>query len=452
LAAALAVAAYDFFFVPPYLTFAVTDVHYLLTFAMMFGVGFAISSLTVRIRRQEQHAVAREERTRALFELGRELADATGVAQSAAVVARQAAQGFDSTAVVLARDRAGDLVPLASFPPDAALEPADLGVAKWVLEHGRVAGFSTDTLPGAKAMCLPLQTTGDPVGVLALAPRRAQRFDAEQRSRLEALSTQAAFAIERAVLAREAEASALRAKTEEMRSSLLSAVSHDLRTPLAAITGAASTLRDESARFSNEQRGELLTTISEEAERLERLVTNLLEMTQVESGSLRVRREWVPLEEMVGAALTRLEGALAARPVHVALAPELPLLSVDPVLFQQVLLNLLENAVKYTPAGSDIEIEGRAHDGAVSIDVRDRGPGIAPGDEARVFEKFYRGSQAGAAGAGLGLAICKGIVEAHGGTIVVENRAGGGAVFRVTLPSTGSAPALDTGDAGESRS
>jgi two-component system sensor histidine kinase KdpD len=445
LAAALAVAAYDFFFVPPFLTFAVSDWHYLLTFAMMFGVGYAISSLTLRIRRQEQHAVAREERTRALFELGRELADATHLEQSAAVVARHAAQGFDSAAAVLVRTRTGELAPLAAFPPDATTEPADLGVAKWVLEHGRVAGFGTDTLPGAKSMCLPLQTTGDPVGVLALTPRRAHRFDAEQRIRLDALATQAAFALERATLAREAEASALRAKTEEMRSSLLSAVSHDLRTPLASITGAVSTLRDQSAQLSGAQRDDMLDTIAQEAERLERLVANLLEVTQVESGSLRVRREWVPFEEIVGAAVARLDAALASRPLRVVQAPDLPLLSVDPVLFQQVLVNLLENAIKYTPAESELEIDGHTHDGAVVIEVKDRGPGIPPGDEARVFEKFYRGSHGHLTGAGLGLAICKGIVEAHGGTIDVERRAGGGAVFRVTIPSVGGAPSAAPG-------
>ncbi len=443
LAAALAVAAYDFFFIEPPLTFAVSDWHYLLTFVMMFGVGYAISTLTVRIRRQEQQAVAREERTRALFELGRDLADASGIERSAAVVARHASEALDAGAVVLVRDRAGDLVVLASHPPALALEPGDLGVAKWVLEHGRVAGFGTDTLPGAKAMCLALRTGAEPVGVLALVPRTGARFDAEQRSRIEALCTQAALALERATLAREAAASALRAKTEEMRSSLLSAVSHDLRTPLAAITGAASTLRDPAARFTDSQRGELLATIAEEAERLERLVGNLLEMTQLESGNLRVKREWVPLEELVGSALTRLERVLGARRVRVTIANDLPLLSVDPVLFQQVLVNLIENALKYTPPESDIEIEGAAHGSAVAIDVRDRGPGIPPGDEARVFERFYRGAHANIAGAGLGLAICKGIVEAHGGTIGVENRAGGGAVFRVVLPVDDAAPTLD---------
>lgn len=443
-AAVLSVAAYDFFFVTPFLTFAVSDWRYLLTFAMMFGVGWLVSTLTVRIRRQEQDAVAREERTRALFELGRELAGATQPGDAAAVAARNAARAFDATAVILLRAPSGDLATAAAFPAGTHLDASELGVAKWVFEHGRIAGRDTDTLPGAKSICLPLQTTAEPVGVLALVPRGGKSLDIDRRDRLEALCTQVAFALERALLAREAEASALRAKTEEMRSSLLSAVSHDLRTPLAAITGAASTLRDHSARFSSGQRADLLDTIAEEAERLERLVANLLDMTQVESGSLRVRREWVPLEEWVGAALTRLEGTLASRPVRVALEPNLPLMSIDPVLFQQVLVNLLENATKYTPAGSEIEIEGRASGNAIVVEVRDRGPGIPPGDEKRVFEKFYRGTQSRIVGAGLGLAICKGVVEAHGGTIGVENRTGGGAAFRITIPTMGPAPSLDT--------
>ena len=449
LAAGLAVAAYDFFFVPPRFTFAVSDWRYLLTFGMMFGAGWLISTLTIRIRRQEIDAVAREERTRALFELGRELASAQGVDAAAVVAARNAAQAFDASAIVLMRGPGDALEPRASVPVDAKLDAGDLGVAKWVLEHGRVAGHGTDTLPGARAICLPLRTTGDPVGVLALLPRRAVSLGADQRTRLDALCTQVAFALERAQLAREAESSALRAKTEEMRSSLLSAVSHDLRTPLAAITGAVSTLRDESVRLPETQRDELLAAIHEEAGRLERLVANLLDMTRVESGGLRVRREWVPLEELVGAALSRLESVLDTRPVHVSLAPGLPLLSVDPLLFEQVLVNLLENAAKYTPPGSAIDIGGWVEGDGVAVEVRDRGPGIAPGDEQRVFEKFYRGTGTAAVGAGLGLAICKGIVEAHGGTIRVESRAGEGAAFRVTLPRVGEAPSVDAGETGD---
>ena len=232
----------------------------------------------------------------------------------------------------------------------------------------------------------------------------------------------------------------LRVRTEERRSSLLSALSHDLRTPLAAITGAATTLRDESAAIDDNQRREMLATICEEADRLERLVRNLLDMTRLESGAVVVTRQWLPLEEIVGSALTRLESQLEGRPVRTDLPDDLPLLPADAVLLEQVFVNLLENAAKYTPAGTPIEIVARAAAGTMAIEIADRGPGIAPGDEARVFEKFVRGRQTGSAAtsAGLGLAICRGVIGAHGGTITAANRPGGGAVFRMTLPIVGS--------------
>jgi K+-sensing histidine kinase KdpD len=236
----------------------------------------------------------------------------------------------------------------------------------------------------------------------------------------------------------------LRVTTEERRSSLLSALSHDLRTPLAAITGAATTWRDESAAIDGAQRREMLDTICEEADRLERLVRNLLDMTRLESGVLVVKRQWLPLEEIVGSALTRLESQLEGRPVRTDLPDDLPLVSVDAVLLEQVFVNLLENAAKYTPAGSSVEIVARANaEGrSVVIEVCDRGPGIASGDESRLFEKFFRGRTPlpGSTGAGLGLAICHGVISAHGGTIAAANRQGGGAVFRMTLPIVGTPP------------
>jgi two-component system sensor histidine kinase KdpD len=358
---------------------------------MMFGVGWLVSTLTTRIRWQEEAAAAREERTRSLFELGRDLGYARTVKATAAVAAKHAARAFDASALVLMPRPERDLTVQAAEPSGVALDTGDTGVAKWVFEHGRIAGRGTDTLPGARVICVPLVTTGDPVGVLVLLPRGGSSLDADQRARLDAFCRQAAFALERALLAREAEASALRAKTEEMRSSLLSAVSHDLRTPLATITGAASTLRDPAAQFSPAQQDELLADIQDEAARLERLVANLLDMTRVESGGLRVQREWVPLEEMVGSALARVDRVLGGRPVEVSIAPGLPLLSVDPILIEQVLVNLVENAAKYTPPGMRIDIDGRSEGRSVVVEVRDRGPGIPSGDEHRVFEKFYRG-------------------------------------------------------------
>ena len=235
----------------------------------------------------------------------------------------------------------------------------------------------------------------------------------------------------------------LRVTTEERRSSLLSALSHDLRTPLAAITGAATTLRDESAAIDGGQRRELLDTICEEADRLERLVRNLLDMTRLESGAVVVKRQWLPLEEIVGSALNRLDAQLGGRPVRTDLPDDLPLVPVDAVLLEQVFVNLLENAAKYTPPGSPIDVVARAAHGAIAIEVADRGPGIATGDPSRLFDKFVRGpntGSTGSTGAGLGLAICRGVIGAHGGTISAANRQGGGAVFRMTLPIIGTPP------------
>ena len=240
---------------------------------------------------------------------------------------------------------------------------------------------------------------------------------------------------------REATAAVLRARTEEMRSALLSAGSHDLRTPLAAITGAATALRESGFGAAIQDQGDLLETICEEAERLERLVRNLLDMTRLESGSLVVKREWVPLEEIVGSALSRLQEQLRGRPTHVDLPPDLPLVSVDAVLLEQVFVNILENATKYTPPGSAVDLTARVAGDALVIGFADSGPGLPRGSEARVFEKFYRAQQTGP-GAGLGLAICLGIAHAHGGTLVAENRAGGGALFRLVLPLMGAPPSI----------
>jgi two-component system sensor histidine kinase KdpD len=225
-----------------------------------------------------------------------------------------------------------------------------------------------------------------------------------------------------------------------MRSSLLSAVSHDLRTPLASITGAASALRDAATLADPGRRGELIDTLCEEAERLERLVANLLDMTRLEGSGVEIHREWVPLEELVGAALVHLERALAGRSIHTELDEQLPFVALDPILAEQLLVNLLENAAKHTPAGSPIEVRARARGAHLEIEVLDRGPGLPPGTESRVFEKFFRASPTRAPGVGLGLAICRAIAQAHGGSIVAENREGGGACFRATLPLAGKPP------------
>ena len=441
-AALLSVAAYDFFFVAPFLTFAVSDHSHVLTFVMMFGVGAVLSGLTQRIRQQEQNARNREARTASLYALSRDLGSAVDEVSAAWVLAKHTAELFSCGAlVVLDRDRlAAEPTVTVGHAPYSTTEQA---VVRWVFEHGRPAGLGTDTLEGARLACSPIRAGADVLGVLALAPADVTTIGLDARDFIETVARQGALALERSRSADEAKSAALRARAEEMRSSLLSAVSHDLRTPLAAITGAATTLRDDSASLPSSERTGLLESICEEAERLERLVGNLLDMTSLESGGVSLKREWIPLEEMIGSALTRLEKKLGTRLVHTAIADDVPLLHVEPVIFEQIFINLLENACKYTPRESPIDIDGRRENGNVVIEIADRGPGLPPGREAQIFERFVRGSHVGIRGVGLGLAICKGIAEAHGGTIAAENREGGGAMFRVTIPVAADAP---TGD------
>jgi two-component system sensor histidine kinase KdpD len=408
---------------------------------MMFGVSYALSELAGRLRRQERDAVSREERTAALYALTRELASTDHPDRIAAIAARRAADVFAARALVLGSFSDGDLRPLGSAPSDVELDAKDLGVAKWAYDHDDLAGLGTDTLPGSRTLCAPLRAGPARLGVLVLLPAAREHLRTDQRAFLDVFSRQVAVALERARLSEEARLAALRARTEEMRSSLLSAVSHDLRTPLASITGAATALRDD-AKLPDPIRGELVDSIVEQAERLERLVANLLDMTRLESGGVVLKRDWVPLDEIVGSALTRLETRLETRPITVDLASDVPLILVDPVLFQQVFVNLLENADKYTPSGSPLEIRARTAGQCVVIEVSDHGPGLPEGAESRVFEKFFRATHQGMPGAGLGLPICKGILEAHGGSITAGNLPGAGAVFRLTLPCGATPPSL----------
>jgi two-component system, OmpR family, sensor histidine kinase KdpD len=448
IASALSVLAYNFFFVPPIYTFRVDDQRNILTFAMMFFVGLSTSALTSRIRRQAAEAGAREKRTAALYALSRDLGAALGGEKVASTAVGHAAQAFGGSAIIFLPDASGVVSPQATSEPPVALGEQDTLAVRWACEHKRLAGLGTANVPEAHVLCIPMhsEVAGECLGVLALAlgKEAAGGPSADQRLFMDAFARQVALAFERSRLADAAKTAALRARTEEMRSSLLSSVSHDLRTPLAAITGAATTLREDDGALPAHERAELLETVCEEAERLDRLVRNLLDMTHLESGALRVKREWVPLEEIVGGAINRMELALAGRVIRTQLHPDLPLISADPVLLEQVLINLLENARKYTPAGSPIDISARICDRSIEIEVSDRGSGLPAGSESRIFEKFFRAKAGGTPGVGLGLAICRGIVEAHGGTITAENRPGGGATFRISLAQIGEAPSVAT--------
>jgi len=322
-----------------------------------------------------------------------------------------------------------------------------MSVARWAFDHDQSAGLGTSTLPAAKGLYLPLMGSQGSVGVLGVCPPSPTSFhDPEQLRLLEAFANQAAAAIERARLAEDARSAWERVETEFMRNTLLSSVSHDLRTPLAAITGAASTLFEAGDHLPGEARRELVETVYEESERMDRLINNLLDMTRLESGGLHPRREWQPIQEVIGSSLHHLDKRLSGRDVKVNVAADLPLVPFDAVSIEQVLVNLLDNALEYTPAGSPIEVNASKIPQAVVVEVLDRGPGLPVGAEERVFEKFFRAhppGEGGSRGIGLGLAISRGIIEAHHGKITAENRPGVGACFRFTLPLEGTPPVVD---------
>ncbi|NUQ64765.1 MAG: sensor histidine kinase KdpD [Pirellulales bacterium] len=436
LASVLSVAAFDFFFVPPHLTFAVRDTQYVFTFAVMLLTAIVISTLTARVKFQAESARAREHRTASLYAMSRELAATQGREQIARVAVRHAAEAAETRVVVLLPDPQRRLVPLGTDVSGFVPGPNDEAVANWVLEHGQAAGRAAPTLPGAEGFYLPLMASHGTIGVLGVAPNGTQPATApEQLHLLETLARLIALALERAELVAEAERIRLQMETEQLRSSLLSAVSHDLRTPLSVITGAGSTLLEQDDSLDPQVRRELLASVLDEAERLNRLVANLLDMTRLEAGALQVRKQWQSMEEIIGAALGRVSRQLKDHSVITRLAPDLPFVLMDDLLIQQVLVNLLENAAKYAPHGSPIEVQADADDQSLTVSVADAGPGLPPGDLERVFEKFYRGGDPRARpGAGLGLAICRGIVELHGGRIRAENRSVGGAIVRFSLP------------------
>jgi two-component system sensor histidine kinase KdpD len=441
-AAVASVLLLDFFFVPPYLSFAVSDFHHVVMFGVMFVVAVVISHLTRRVRIQADDARYREGRTASLYDMSRDLAATRATPSLVSVAAQHVHDVFEAKVTVwlqtaerqLARVATGDL---------AFVEPEEQrAVVDWVFTNDKPAGRGTDTLATRGALYVPLRGAQGRIGVLGVEPKEPRRFqDAEQRTLLDVFATQIASALERSRLADQAQQATLQVEAERLRSSLLSSVSHDLRTPLSVITGAASALLQTEPTLTAEARRDLAETIHEEGRRLDRLVRNLLDMTRLASGAVKVAKEWQPIEGVIGAALGRLEEALSGRKIEVRLAPDLPPVPIDGILVEQVFINLLENAAKYSPSGSPIDISVTSEGDRLVVEIRDRGPGIPKELMDRVFEKFYRLPREGAGGgAGLGLAICRGIVEAHGGRIWTENGEGGGAVFRFGLPIDGPPP------------
>ncbi len=439
----LSVAAFDFFFVPPYYTFAVSDVRYLFTFMVMFVVAFLMSRLTLRVREQARSAIQGERRTAALYGMSRKLVHERGIENLSEIAIKHVAEVFSSRAVVLVPDDKGQLTSPVTGSVTFALDPKEMAVAQWTFDHRQRAGHGTDTLSGANALYLPLAAAAKMVGVIGVMPGQpSDLLDTEQIHLLESFADQIAMAIDRALLGQEAQQALLKAETETLRNTLLSSVSHDLRTPLAAITGAATALLQKDISLDQQDRQELVKTIHEEAVHLNDIIRNVLDMTRLETRGMKVKKELQSIEEIVGVVLNRISDKIATRTVNVNVPEDLPLVPFDPLLIEQVLMNLLDNVVKYTPAETPIDLRAGVVQGSVSVEVADRGPGIVAGDEDRIFEKFVRGISTGG-GLGLGLAICRAIINAHGGRIWAENRAGGGAIFRFTLPLGEQSPMPD---------
>jgi len=435
-ASMLSVAAFDFFFVPPQLTFAVSDVQYLVTFGIMLAVALLISGLTASVRLQANVAAHRERRTAQLYAMSRELAATRGQEAMARVSVRHVSEVFDSQVVVLLPGAGGRLRYPRGDSIAGSLHDADLAVAQWVYDHGEPAGQGTHTLPAAEALYVPLKGSQACLGVLGVLPATPRRvLLPEQFHLLETFAGQIALAIERAQLGERAQRAQVSAETEGLRNALLASISHDLRTPLAVISGASSGLAERGELMSAAERASLARSVFEQSQQMASLVANVLEMTRLEAGSIALNLDWHALGEIVGAVLRRLQPLLAGHPLTVDVPADLPLVHADAALIEQVLANLLENAAKYTPAGTAVRLGARLRDGSLEVSVEDEGPGLPPGDPELLFEKFERGSAEGAiGGVGLGLAICRAIVRLHGGEIRAERRAPKGSAFRFTLP------------------
>ena len=434
----LSVVLFDFCFVPPRFSFAVADSQYLITFAIMLAVALVISNKTVSIRHQAKIAGHRERRMASLYAMSRELAATRGEENVVRIAVKHVAEVFEAQSVVLLSNETGRIVYPKGEGSAQSCHSSDLSVAQWVYDHGQMAGQGTDTLPGGELVYLPLKASSGMMGVLALLPLNPARLALpEQQRLLETFTSQITLALERVRLASEAQSAQLKIETEQLRNTLLSAISHDLRTPLAAIVGASSSLIRHGDKLDEHARRELGQAIYDESLRMSGLANNLLDMARLEAGAVVLNRQWQPLEEVVGGALAGMSTRMVNHPVLVKLSHDLPLVEIDSLLIERVFANLLENAVKYTPPGTRIEIFGTSDRNELVVTVSDHGHGIPAGEEKQIFEKFHRvASEGNQGGAGLGLTICRSIVEAHGGRIWADNSPFGGAAFHFTLPLT----------------
>jgi two-component system sensor histidine kinase KdpD len=432
LAATISALSWNFLFLPPRFTFVISQPEDVILFFLYFIVAIFTGNLTARIRAQEQKAIHNAERAMALYTLARETAAAGAMDGILRTAVTQVGRIFDAEVAILL-PQSGRLLAQAHPCSTFTLDEKDFGVASWVFENGRPAGRFTDSLPLASAQFLPLLTTGRTVGVMGIRTHAGQRLSIDQEILLETFSNQIALVIERELLDEAAEQAAMLRESERLYTTLLNSISHELRTPIATIAGAADVLRDPQTATNPIAREELTGDIQDAAERLNRLVENLLDMSRLDSGRLQLKREWCDVGDVISVAVKRLERELAKHPLVIEYAPDLPLVYMDFTLMEQVLVNLLDNACSYTPPGASIEIRSEHKENSLLISITDRGPGIPEEDLERIFDKFYRVPGTATGGTGLGLSICRGLVEAHGGALTAEN-APGGARFMIFLP------------------
>jgi two-component system sensor histidine kinase KdpD len=455
----VAVLAFDFFYVPPRFSLGVMDLQYLVTFMIMLGVGLITSHLTANLRYQAHVAADRESRSRALYEFARELSGALETQQIFDATRSFIQHTFHAKATLLLPDDAGHLqlpplapIALTKVSPISALKDTcelDMSIAQWSFDNALPAGIGTDTLPHNSFFYLPLVAPMRTRGLLAIKPEsRYRMFIPEQRQQLDTFATLAAIALERVHYIEIAQDALIRVESERLRNSLLSALSHDLRTPLTSLMGLSESIAMSKSLTPLQE--ELAAALRDETVRMSRLVSNLLDMGRFQSGEAKLNLQWQSFEEVVGSALRASGTQLVKHRVETRLARDLPLVRFDAVLIERALCNLVENAGKYTPAGASIILAAEVSGRFLEIVVSDNGPGLPLGREEAVFEKFTRGERESAKpGVGLGLAICRAIVEAHAGTIHAERTPGGGASFVFTLP-LGTPPDMQNMDEGTS--
>ena len=439
LAALASAISFNFFFIDPHYTFAIKRFQDIVLISLYFVIAIFAGNLTARIRQQEQRAQRNVQRIMSLYRLARETATAADLDAVLHTAVDQLQQSFDADVAILLAPT-GVLAPTPHAASTLTLDEQAFSVAQWVFTNGRPAGRFTDTLPTAAAHFVPLRTPNRIAGVIGLAMRNEQRLTFEQELQLETFVNQIALVVERQLLDHAARQSALLQESERLHATLLNSISHELRTPIATIRGVTDLLANPATNPDPVARQTLLTDVGDAAQRLNHLVENLLDMSRLDAGRLQIKRDWCVVSDVVGVAVQQLHSCLANRPLTLDIPPDLPLVQMDFMLMEQVLINLLHNVCNYTPPDSPVEIRAKRAAGWLRLTVADGGPGIPPALLERIFDKFYRLPGTATGGTGLGLSICRGLVHAHGGELTASNRPEGGACFTIQLPATATPP------------